>query len=106
VVAVGKDSEGTLKKVLDASASAGEKAVPPMQLNIALLPILKFYNSMDDNPIVSDLVSTLENSGNDRLSIVSEAGERSSRTRIEIQEGIIKVIGNAVKAFGGGQNAL
>jgi len=103
LVSGGKDAEGLLKKVLDASAAAPEKSVPPMQMNIAALPILKFYRSVDDNPLVAGLITSLEQSGNDRITILSEAGARSSTTRIEVQEGVIRAIGEGVKAAGVGR---
>jgi hypothetical protein len=99
-VSGGKDAEGLLKKVIDASAAAPEKAVPPMQMTIAVLPILKFYRSVDDNPMVAGLIASLEQSGNDRVTILSEAGARSSTTRIEVQEGVIRAIGEGAKAAG------
>lgn len=101
MVTVGKDAETLLKKVLDDSTAAGEKDVLPMQLTVSLLPILKFYQSIDDNPMVADLVASLEATGNDKLALTSEAGPRSSTVRLEVQEGIIRLIGNAAKAFGG-----
>jgi hypothetical protein len=103
-VSGGKGAEALLKKVLDRSAAEKDKTVPPLQLNIALLPILKFYKSVDDNPIVAGLISALEQSSSDRITITSEAGARNSTTRIEIQEGVIKAIGGAAKAFGAGYN--
>jgi hypothetical protein len=99
-VSGGKDAEGLLKKVLDASAAAPEKSVPPMQMNIAALPMLKFYRSVDDNPLVNGLIASLEQSGNDRITILSEAGARSINYRVEIQEGVIRAIGEGAKAAG------
>jgi hypothetical protein len=96
----GKDAEGLLKKVLDSSAAASEKPVPPMQMTISALPILKFIRSIDDNPMVAGLIGSLEQSGNDRITILSQAGERSSTTRIEVQEGVIRAIGEGAKAAG------
>jgi hypothetical protein len=100
----GKDAEGLLKKAVDRSASEREKTMPPAHINIALLPILKFYKSVDDNPIVNGLIASLEQSGNDKIVISSEAGPRSSLTHIEIQEGIVKAGGEAAKALGAGAN--
>jgi hypothetical protein len=98
-VSVGKDSEALLKKVIDKNAAEASKTVPPMQLNVSLLPILKYYSSVDDNPLVAGLVATLEQEGNDKLIITSTAGPRSTTTRIEIQEGLVRVIGDAVNTF-------
>ncbi len=108
IVTGGKDPEGLLKKILDGSAAAPNKAVPPMQINVALLPILKFYQSVDNNPIVAGIIASLEQGGGDRIVITSQAGPRSSTARVEIQEGIIKAAGEAAKAFGAGfdPNAL
>jgi hypothetical protein len=52
--------------------------------------------------MVADLVASLEATGNDKLLVTTEAGPRNSTTRIEVQEGIIRLIGNAARAFGGG----
>ena len=103
-VTAGKSAESLLKKVVDQSAASASKSVPPMQFNVALLPILKFSASMDpNNPILPALVASLEKSGNDRLIITSQGSSRGSQMRIEIQEGIIKMGGEAAKQFTGGR---
>ena len=105
-ISLGKDCEALLKKVIDKSAADAGQPVPPLQLNVSLLPILKFYSSVDDNPAVAALVATLEQEGNDKLIIVNTAGPRSTTTRIEVQEGLVRVIGDAVKLFGNQLNQL
>jgi hypothetical protein len=105
-VSLGKDCESLLKKVIDKNAADAGKELPPSQLNVSLLPILKFYASVDDNPIVAGLVSTLEQEGNDKLIVVSSAGPKSVKTRIEVQEGLVRVIGDAVKAYSDQINQL
>jgi len=103
-VTAGKSAETLLKKVIEQSAASAGKSVPPVQLNVALLPILKFSASMDpNNPILPALVASLEKSGNDRLIITSQGSSRGSQMRIEIQEGIIKMGGEAAKQFTGGR---
>lgn len=108
VVTGGKNAESLLKQIVEGSAANASKTVPPFQLNVALIPILKFYKSVDNNPIVAGILSSLEKSGGDRISITSQTGPRSSTGRFEIQEGIIKAAGEAAKAFGAGfdPNAL
>jgi len=54
--------------------------------------------SVDDNPIVNQLLGTLERSGNDRVMLTNEASPRTSTTRLEIQEGVIKAIGSGMKS--------
>jgi hypothetical protein len=105
-VSLGKDCESLLKKVIDKNAADAGLALPPSQLNVSLLPILKFYASVDDNPIVAGLVSTLEQEGNDKLIVISSAGPQSVKTRIEVQEGLVRVIGDAVKAYSDQINQL
>src|SRR5205823_12852424 len=89
IIAGGKEAEARLKKVVDQSAQQRNKAVSPLELKVSLLPILKFYKSVDDNPLVNNLLGTLERSGNDRVMLTNEASPRSSITRLEIQEGVI-----------------
>ncbi|HEX5103250.1 MAG TPA: hypothetical protein VFV87_05540, partial [Pirellulaceae bacterium] len=96
-ISVGKDCESLLKKVIDRNAAEANKVSQPMQLNVSLLPILKFYSSVDDNPLVPALAATLEQEGSDKLIVSSTAGPRSSTTRIEVQQGLVRVIGDAVK---------
>ena len=50
--------------------------------------------------MVAGLIASLEQSGNDRVTILSEAGARSSTARVEVQEGVIRAIGEGAKAAG------
>lgn len=103
-ITAGKSAEALLKKVVEQSASSTGKSVPQAQVNVALLPIIKFSASMDpNNPILPALVASLEKSGNDRLVITSQGSTSGSHMRIEVQEGIIRMAGEAVKQFSGGQ---
>jgi len=97
IIAGGKDAEGLLRKVLDTSAQNRDKAVLPVQVNVAVLPIAKFVKSLDENPNVNSVITTLEQNGNDRVTVTSTPATRSSTTRIEIQEGVIKAVGAAAK---------
>jgi hypothetical protein len=100
IVTGGKNAEALLRKVIDRSAQEREKSISPFSLNVALLPILKFYKSVDDNPIVNSVLASLEQTGNDHVTIANQAAPRSSTTRIEIQEGVIKAIGEGAKSAG------
>lgn len=101
-LSAGKDAEGLLKKVIDQSAQSAEKVVPAMQLNVSVLPILKFMASVDENPLLPGLIATLEKAGSDKLVITSRGSARGSSLRIEIQEGLLKLIGEGVKQATGG----
>jgi hypothetical protein len=97
IVAGGKQAEALLRKVLDSSAQNRDKAVLPVQVNVAVLPIAKFVKSLDENPNVNSVITSLEQSGNDHVTVTSTPAPRSSTTRIEIQEGVIKAVGAAAK---------
>ena len=100
IVAGGKNAEGLLKSVVDRSAQEREKSIAPFQLSVSLLPILKFSQSINNNPIVSRMIMALEQGGNDQINITSQAAATSSTMRIEIQEGIIRAGGEAAKTAG------
>jgi hypothetical protein len=66
---------------------------------VSLLPILKFYSSVDAaNPIVAGMIDTLEQEGNDKVTLVNTLGPRTSTIRFEIQEGLVRVLGQPLKA--------
>lgn len=95
-MAFGKDAEGLLKKVIDGKAPQGK--LPAAQVNVALLPILKFAASVDaNNAGLPELISTLEKGGSDKIQIVSVAEDNTSRVTLLIADGVLKVIGKAVR---------
>ncbi len=101
-ISAGKNAESLLKKVIDQSAQSAEKPVPAMQLNVSVLPILKFMASVDENPMLPGLIASLEKAGNDKVLITSQGSARGSSMRIEVQEGLLRLIGEAVKQATGG----
>lgn len=105
-VAVGKDCIATLKSVIDSSAAKADEVVPPVQLNIALAPIMEFINSVDANPITAILLDTAKKAkGDDHVRITGKPIERGSTTRIEIEEGVLQLVTQGIKSalsgFGG-----
>lgn len=97
-IAFGKNAESLLKQVIDKSAQDGSKSVPPMQLNIALLPILKFAASVDpNNEIFPELVKVLEKSSKDKINVVSKIIKNGSSVRIQVEEGVLQLIGVGVE---------
>ena len=100
-IAFGKNAESLLKQVIDKSAQDGSKAVPPLQLNVALLPILKFAASVDtNNEIIPELVKVLEKSGKDKVNLISQPIKNGNNIRIQVEEGVLQVIGAAVQKGG------
>jgi hypothetical protein len=102
--AAGKDMENVLKKVIDRSSAQSSQPAQPFQMTLSVLPIVKFYQSIDeDNPftaaIIPGLISSLEQEGGDKLLISGAASPKSMTYRVEVQEGIIRTVGEAAKMF-------
>jgi hypothetical protein len=102
-LSAGKNSDALLKKAIDQSSANAQKPVAPFQLDVAMLPILKFSAAVSqDDPILPMLVKSLEQSGSDRVILSAQPVPRGSITRLEIQEGVLKLIGVAAQQFSGG----
>ena len=98
-VAFGKDPIATLKQVIDTSAASPDKQVRPVQVTVSLMPILKFAASVSEEPIVGMMIEALENApGNDKIRISSQAIQLGGTTRVELDEGVLQLIGAGVKA--------
>lgn len=100
--AIGKNGTELLKKVIDVSAAAAADKSPPVRLTIALSPILKFAASLDDNALLNILSTTIDQfPGKDNVEISATGIERGVRYRIEVEEGVLQLIGQAAKSRGG-----
>ncbi|HEX5103249.1 MAG TPA: hypothetical protein VFV87_05535 [Pirellulaceae bacterium] len=98
-LAVGKDGETLLKKVIDRSAAQASQPVQPFQMTVSVVPILKFAQSLQPNPLLAGLTASLEQEGGDKLLVTGTAGPRSIAYRIEVQEGIIRAGGQIGQMF-------
>lgn len=103
-LAGGKDHESLLKKVIERSATQAGQPAQPMQMTVAVLPIMKFYQSVDqENPLVGavlgGMIASLEQDGSDKLLITGAATPKSATYRVEVQEGLIRSVGEVVKMF-------
>ena len=101
-VALGKEPMVALKGAIDKSAQASDPLASPLRLELALTPILKFAQSVQDNPALELAVTAIERSGGkDRVAITSEAIENGVRTRIEVEDGILQLVGTVVRILQG-----
>jgi len=90
-----------LKGIIDKNASSGGKAVRPMEMSVALTPILEFASSFDDNPVVNAMIRQLKTAaGKDHvvLSVTMEKESTSALYRFQLEEGVIKAIGAGVQS--------
>jgi hypothetical protein len=104
-VAFGKDGEAVLKKAIDASVPKASQQVPPSQLNFYLKPIVKFAASMDksENPQLQAVAEAFDNAetGSDEVNVVTKPIPGGAIGRLQVSEGVLKLIGEAVKAAQG-----
>jgi hypothetical protein len=101
-LALGKEPIATLKKIIDQSAQGAGDKQPPFQFFFALAPILKFAAEVGDDPVTGMFASGVDKiAGNDRVSVVSTPITNGTRSRIQIDEGVIKLLGEVGKTFGG-----
>ncbi|MBP89573.1 MAG: hypothetical protein CMJ64_23165 [Planctomycetaceae bacterium] len=97
-VGFGDRSAELLKQVIDKSADAAAEETLPMELNIALAPIMAFAASVQDDPIIAGLAEALKNgNGKDRISITGTPIERGVTYRLEVEEDVLQLIGQAAK---------
>ena len=70
----------------------------PFELTVSLAPILKLLSKAEDaNPILGAMAATLKESGKDKIQLTAQPIKNGSLYRLEAEEGILKIIGSAVK---------
>jgi hypothetical protein len=101
-VALGPDGLTQLKKAIDASQGA-EQTVEPFQLEVGLLPVLSFAQTVEPNPMVEAVVQMLSGvEGKDHLRVRTSVTDAGIRYRIELEEGVLKILGQAGQMVGVG----
>lgn len=105
-VAVGPAGLQEVQKIIDASQAKKSQTVPPGQFVIAVGPILRFASAVKEDPLTTMLAATIkENQDNDHISIKAEAIDRGVRSRIEVEQGVLELIGAAIRMMGMRQEA-
>jgi len=101
-VAVGEDGQAKLKKAIDRSKAAPGKKVLPMQMRVSVGDIIEYVERFDDSGFAEAALEELDNVGdNDHILISTEPVERGSKTRFEIQQGVLTLIGAGAAAVAG-----
>ena len=104
-IAFGEESIELLKEIIDDSATAAKDEVTPMELIISLAPILEFTASIEDDPIVKMLAETIKKAaGKDHIRLSQSNIDRGVTARLEVEEGVLQLIGAAAKARSGSTN--
>jgi hypothetical protein len=104
-LSVGKNAESSLKSALDANATNKTAAGVPTRIRVSLSQILNFVQSIESNPVIDGMLSTL-NSGEDMIMFDSQIIDRGGVNRITIQDGVIKAAAGGVRAGMAGQGGF
>lgn len=108
-LAVGKDGQATIQRIMDESAKSTGDNLPPVKFSVALSRILTVAARQDQqNPILGMLAAGMAGSEKDHLNLLVESIPDGARMRFEMEEAVLKLIGSAAKlaagfAGGGGQ---
>lgn len=97
--AAGQDSMANVKQAID--GSGGSQSVMPMQLSIALQPIVQtiFEIAPPGTPMLADINEALITSGGeDHIHMTLKAEGGMLRGRLELESGVLKTIGAGVMA--------
>ena len=98
---MGDDPESAMKKAMDKSAETSDSnADTSMQFNLFLSPILKFASGIQGAEMLEMMSDTVQ-PGRDRIQVRTDYIENGVKTRFEIQDGILELIGAAGGLMGG-----
>jgi len=96
----GRDSTELLKNVIDKSLENTEDKFTPVEVAIALTPILEFASSIEDNPAVQSALESLkEADGKDGITLKVMPIRRGVSVRLEVEEGVLSAAGEAAKVL-------
>lgn len=97
-VAIGKGAVDVLKQTIDVSAQSPNQEALPVQLTVSLTPLLRFGSRLEpNNAMLTSLLAALEKSpGKDQVSLTARSIPRGFTYRLDVQEGVLRMIGSAV----------
>jgi hypothetical protein len=109
-VGTGKDSAyfgfghncvAQLKSII--SSQPAQQPVPPFQMTMSLKPIMQFVSAIEDNPLIGSVKDALDDVGTkDHVKIQGLAVKDGVTYRLEVEEGVLRAIGEAVKMSNAG----
>jgi hypothetical protein len=104
-IAAGRDAVKTLKEAIDKSQSEAGKEIPASQVVVSGLKIAKFVSAVADDDeakaMADKIAASLEQSGGkDHMTIVTAPIPNGARIRLELEEGLIKALGEMQPGVG------
>ena len=100
-VGFGKNCVSRLKSIM--SSQPKQQPVPPFEMVVSATPITEFAAAADENPLIGSVMEALrESGGKDHLRLKGIPVKNGFTYRIELEEGILRGIGEAVQMANGG----
>lgn len=99
---VGRDPKSVVTNAIDKSKAGAPADTPAGQVIISLTPILKFAYEIQQDDALLELAENLEESGNDKIVVISKFIENGQFMRFEVQEGLFQLGQVLGQQFGGG----
>jgi hypothetical protein len=97
-LALGKDAEAQLKATIDANESPLSD-VTPLDFHIEMVPLMGFLQTMQDNPMIASISSTLQQySASDSLQVNTKVVPRGLVYRFTVEEGVLRAVGGAARS--------
>jgi hypothetical protein len=98
--AIGSDPVAAVKKAIEASAKSPKKSITPFELTIGLTQALEFAKSIAEEgkkPMIENLQAAVKKAGSDddHIRLLGEPVENGVRTRLLLENGVLKAIGTA-----------
>ena len=101
-LAAGSAPESLLKDAMDKSAEASaSEDQPQSQMNLYMTPMLKFAAGMPGAEMLEMMADTMESASGDRIHLETGSSKNGFKSRIEIQDGILELLGAAGGMMGG-----
>jgi hypothetical protein len=97
-LALGKDAEAQLKATIDANESPLSD-VTPLDFHVEMVPVMGFLQTMQDNPMIASISSTLQQySASDSLQVNTKVVPRGLVYRFTVEEGVLRAVGGAARS--------
>ncbi|OHB84750.1 MAG: hypothetical protein A2V98_23525 [Planctomycetes bacterium RBG_16_64_12] len=101
-LAIGPQSIDTLKQAIDQSKAAADQPVPPFRFSLsasAIGRVAEGVGAAEQSEMAPEIIDAMKQAGeNDHLSVVFKAIPSGMRTSVELEVGVLKVIGAAAGA--------
>ncbi len=99
-VAAGRDAEATLKKAIVASSQIGPKAVLPLEVSLAIKPVVAFVAEVgkpQDRPQAAIAASELKKTpGKDHVGLTVRPISNGVQVHLEVEQGLVRLFGRLV----------